>query len=145
MCCTALREGRHPHQEDEEQAVVLRGGSLYLKAHYPLLARRHGWSWRWSAREVESFVCRALLVEDEPDRRGRAKKNKKKEYVAPALSSNLPEVQVDKVIHPLALAGCAPSSWASAAAQEKGRPAHVKLNSQLYAPATSLLYLFIHT
>jgi hypothetical protein len=20
--------------------------SLYLKAHYPLLARRHGWSWR---------------------------------------------------------------------------------------------------
>jgi hypothetical protein len=32
--------------------------SLYLKAHYPLLARRHGWSWRWSAREIESFACR---------------------------------------------------------------------------------------
>ena len=64
--------------------------SLYLKAHYPLLARRHGWSWRWSAREVESFVCRALLAEDEPDRRVHARAKKKKEYVAPALSSNLP-------------------------------------------------------
>lgn len=119
--------------------------SLYLKAHYPLLARRHGWSWRWSAREVESFVCRELETADEPDRRVHARSNKKKkEYVAPALSSKLPEVQVDKVIHPLALAGCAPSSWASAAAQEEGRLAHVKLNSQLYAPATSLLYQFIH-
>ena len=52
--------------------------SLYLKAHYPLLARRHGWSWRWSAREVESFVCRELETADEPDRRVHARSNKKK-------------------------------------------------------------------